>query len=150
MKKLTLLKTVAKHFLGILLALALSATLSALVILYTPLLFNLAFKEVSELAAEYKEVEMSLYEEPAFRSFLQVPQDQQGDKALFNWLKSNNPDSRRINNFFSRGLKVRKADNCQYIIYGKHRVLDFFWIIEGGHCEPKGRRNPSRDSEVSH
>jgi hypothetical protein len=150
MKIPILLQTILKHFFGVLLALGFSATLSILVILYTPILFKLAFNEISELAANYKDVEMNLYKEHEFRDTLGIPAKPHGDKAIFDWIIANNPDSIHINNFFSRGIKTRQVETCYYNIYGKHRVLDFFWIIEVKHCKPDGRQKSTENSEVSH
>lgn len=147
MKTSPLLVTFFRRLLGVVITLVISTLISAIIVLYTPFLFKWTFAEVAEILAAYKDIDMTLYEDEDFRTHYQVPDTVKTNVDMYEWLATQNPEHKKINTIFSRGLLVRLPEDCRYIIYGRHKTIDLHWVIEGGHCKQKGHHRLKSDQK---
>lgn len=120
-----------KVAIGLMLTLAISLLITALVVLYNPTLFKWSLETLETVADD---ATMEIYTQEEFLSVLNLPSDFT-DEQLFNFLASQPGRSRQERIFFARSLMIKKPDGCQYAVYGKHNQMDVYWVVEGDHCK---------------
>lgn len=122
-----------KVIIGLALTLGLSLLITGLVVLYNPALFKW-FLETLETVAD--DATLEIYTQRELLGALELPEGLTED-LIFDYLASQPGKTRQEDLFFARSLLLKKPDDCHYIVYGKHKQMDVYWVVQGDHCKHK-------------